>query len=217
MKKHILKKIKNSFIFLCIVAGLFTLWANKTISSHSASFLNTHGEPLPDAPVALVLGTSKYLSNGQPNLYFDLRMAAASTLYHQGKVKYIIVSGDNRKANYNEPEQMKQDLVAQGVPEERIYLDYAGFRTLDSIVRAQEIFGQNKMIIVSQKFHNERAVFLARKRGIEAYGFNAQDVNVYSGFRTNVREVIARNKVFVDLIFAVEPKFLGEKIDIPPP
>lgn len=125
------------------------------------------------------------------------------------------MSGDNSVKNYNETEDMKFSLMEKGIPEDHIFEDFAGFRTLDSVVRAKEIFGQNSIAIISQKFHNERAIFLAQKNGMSAYGFNADAVSKAYGFKTNLREKFARVKVFVDLIFGVEPKFGGEKIEIP--
>lgn len=127
----------------------------------------------------------------------------------------MIVSGDNSKKDYNEPEDMQLTLIQYGIPQDRIFMDFAGFRTLDSVVRAKEIFGQQKLIIISQKFHNERAVFLARKNGIEAYGYNAPDVNKYAGLKTNTREYAAKAKVYWDLLLGVKPKFGGDKILIP--
>lgn len=127
----------------------------------------------------------------------------------------MIVSGDNSKKDYNEPEDMQLTLIQYGIPQDRIFMDFAGFRTLDSVVRAKEIFGQQKLIITSQKFHNERAVFLARKNGIEAYDYNAPDVNKYAGLKTNTREYAAKAKVYWDLLLGVEPKFEGDRILIP--
>lgn len=98
-----------------------------------------------------------------PNTYFDNRIRAATDLYKSGKIQYIIVSGDNSTKDYNEPEDMQTALVQQGIPKDKIIPDHAGFRTLDSVIRAKEIFGQTQLVIISQKFHNERAVFLARK------------------------------------------------------
>ena len=109
---------------------------------------------------------------------------------------------------------MKNELINRGIPADKIYEDFAGFRTLDSVVRAKEIFGQNSYIIISQKFHNERAIYLAQKNGIEAFGFNAKDVNKYAGIKTKIREYLARTKVFVDFFIGKEPKFGGEKIEI---
>lgn len=119
-----------------------------------------------------------------------------------------------RKEDYNEPEEMKKALMQKGIPEKSIYLDYAGFRTLDSVVRAKEVFGQNRLTIISQRFHNKRAIYLAEKNGIDAIGYNAPNVNAYAGLKTNIRELLARVKMFIDLGIDKQPHFLGEKIII---
>lgn len=212
------KTIKNIFTFflLLLVAGIiFIAWANYSIKKESESFVSYTIADVPETKTALLLGTGKTLSNGMPNAYFDNRIKAAADLYKSGKVQYVIVSGDNSTKDYNEPEDMQSALVEQGVPQDKIILDYAGFRTLDSVVRAKDIFGQTRLVIISQKFHNERAVFLARKNGMDAFGYNAEDVNKYAGLKTNLREYLAKAKVYWDLLFGVEPKFGGEKIVIP--
>lgn len=168
---------------------------------------------LPQRPTALILGTSPRVA-GRPNAYFTNRINAAAELYRAGKVKRFIISGDNRKANYNEPEAMRSALMQRGVPKGIIHLDYAGFRTLDSVVRAYEIFGQDSITIVSQKFHNERAIFIAGLKGIDAIGYNAEDVALAFGLKTRIREIFARIKVFIDLAVQKQPHFLGDKIDI---
>lgn len=208
------KKLIKIFLLLFVAGFLFILFANYTIKNESDEFLYTDVSKIPSCKTALVLGTSKTLSNGNPNLYFSYRIKATAELYKAGKIKYIIVSGDNSVEGYNEPEEMKNDLIAEGIPADKIFEDFAGFRTLDSVVRAKEIFGQEKFIIVSQRFHNERAVFLAQKNGLTAYGYNAADVNKYAGIKTNLREYLAKAKVFVDLLFGVDPTFGGEKIEI---
>ncbi|WP_263602096.1 vancomycin high temperature exclusion protein [Chryseobacterium sp. PET-29] len=212
------KLIKNSlkFFLLLFVAGIiFMAWANYSIKASSDPYISYKTKDLPAAKTALLLGTSKSLNNGFPNAYFYNRIYAAVELYKTGKIRYIIVSGDNSTKDYNEPEDMQLALMEHGIPQDRIFLDFAGFRTLDSVIRAKEIFGQNKIIIVSQKFHNERAVFLARQNGMEAFGYNALDVNQYAGFKTNMREYLAKAKAYWDLIFDVEPKFGGDKVLIP--
>jgi SanA protein len=165
-----------------------------------------------DFKVGLLLGTSKNLKNGNKNDFFFNRIDATVQLFKSGKIKNVIISGDNSKKNYNEPLDMKVELVRNGIPDSVIYLDYAGFRTLDAVVRAKEIFGQSSYIVISQKFHNERAVYLARKYGIDAYGYNAKEVTAYKGFKTKLRELFARDKMFLDLMFGVKPKFMGERI-----
>lgn len=126
-----------------------------------------------------------------------------------------MVSGDNRRNDYNEPEEMKQALIATGIPEQQIILDYAGLRTLDSVIRAHLIFGLERFTLISQEFHNERAIFLAQQNHLQVIGYNAQDVSAYAGFKTNLRELLARVKVFMDIITDKTPKHLGEKVEIP--
>jgi len=210
----ILKNLIKLFLLLIVAGFLFIVFANYSIKKDSDSFISYSVSDLPKVKTAVVLGTNKNLSNGNPNLYFKYRIDAATELYKSGKIESIIVSGDNSVKGYNEPEQMKLDLIANGIPADKIYEDFAGFRTLDSVVRAKEIFGQNKVIFISQKFHNERAVFLAQKFGIEAFGYNAKDVNKYAGLKTNLREYLAKAKAYLDIWFNVEPKFGGEKIKI---
>jgi len=124
------------------------------------------------------------------------------------------VSGDNGTVEYNETDTMKEDLVEMGIPEEKIYGDYAGFRTLDSVVRAKEIFGQEKYTLISQRFHLERALFLAHSEGVDAIGYAARDVPVRLAPRVWIRERLARVKMMLDIIFGVKPKFGGERVEI---
>jgi len=193
---------------------LFTFFANYKIEKSTENFVTDQLEHLPKTKVAVVLGTAPNLVNGYQNYYFTYRIEAAAKLYKSGKVTHFIVSGDHGRKNYNEPEAMKLALIKNGIPENVIYLDYAGFRTLDSMIRAKEIFGQKEFIVVSQEFHNQRAVYIARQNGINAYGYNAKDVNKHAGLKTNIREYFARAKVFIDSFLGVEPKFLGEKIEV---
>lgn len=213
--KRIIKNIIKIFLLLFVAGIIFITYANWSIGKYSNDFITKYLEEVPHKKTGLLLGTSKILSNGAPNDYFFNRIKAATDLYKSGKIQNIIVSGDNSKKDYNEPEEMKNELIKAGVPADKIFEDFAGFRTLDSVLRAKEIFGQNSYIIISQRFHNERAVYLARKNGIEAWGYNAADVNKYAGLKTNAREKLARAKVFWDFMFGVEPKFGGEKVLIP--
>ncbi len=201
-----------SFVLLLIT--LFTLICNAWIGTFR-EYSYSDIDSLPDTKVGLVLGTSKYVAKGVHNLYYNNRMEAAARLFNSGKITHLIVSGDNATKEYNEPIAMKNDLIALGVPESRIYLDYAGFRTLDSVERAKEIFGQNTFIIISQQFHNERALAIARTKGIKAYAYNARAVTGKSGFKTNVREIFARVKTVLDLtILQTKPRFYGEQVQI---
>lgn len=173
-------------------------------------------ESIPLAPVAVVLGTSSQLPGGRANLFFLPRMEAAAALFKAGKVKALIVSGDNGTHGYDEPTNMKLALVRTGVPAEKIVCDYAGFRTLDSVVRAKEVFGQQRVIFVSQRFHNARAIYLARAFGIEAFGLDAQDVPVSLSVKTFLREKLACVKAVLDVnVLGTQPRFLGEKVAVP--
>lgn len=170
---------------------------------------------VPHNHVGLLLGTGKFLGSGLVNPYYTYRIEAAIKLLKAGKIDYLVISGDNSRNDYNEPRMMRADLIAAGIDSPSIYLDYAGFRTFDSMVRLKEIFSQNTVTVISQKFHNERALFIAAKEGITAVGFNAQDVSSTSGLKTKIREKLARVKVFADYLFQTQPKYLGPKITIP--
>jgi SanA protein len=172
-------------------------------------------QALPPMKAGLVLGCSPTVQ-GRNNAFFSTRMDAAVKLYQAGKVKALIVSGDNSTHQYDEPTAMKDSLIARGVPASAIFPDYAGFRTLDSVVRAREVFGQTEFIIVSQAFHNERAVFLARSHGINAHAFNAQGVAIRNAPLTYIREVAARVAAVLDAkVLNTRPKFLGKPVPIP--
>lgn len=199
---------------LLAAIAILICFANYKINSFSEEYLYSSTDSIPECKTAVLLGTSKFMANGTKNYFFYNRITAAETLFKSGKIQFLIISGDNSLSYYNEPEDMKKELMKVGVPDSVIFLDYAGFRTFDSMIRAKEVFGQTKFIVVSQQFHNERAIFIARKYGIEAYGYNAEDVSAYSGFKTKVRELFARVKVFIDVYTNKQPKFLGEKINI---
>lgn len=169
---------------------------------------------IPKNRVGLVLGTSKFVNNNTINLYYKYRLEAAYSLYKNKKIEIILISGDNSTVNYNEPSAFKQDLINLGVPEEKIILDYAGFRTLDSIIRAKKIFGLDHFTIISQLFHNQRAIYLAQCHDLNVIAFNAKDVTNRYGLRTQIREYLARTKAILDIIINTQPKFLGPKINL---
>lgn len=208
------RKLLRIIIVIALLCTITIIICNRKIKRFADSKTYTEVTAIPHNDVGLLLGTSPKLKNGNNNLYFDYRILAAAELYKARKIRYILISGDNRKKDYNEPEEMKKALIQKGVPESAIYLDYAGFRTLDSVVRAKEVFGQSRITIISQRFHNERAIYLAEQNGIDAIGYNAQDVNTYAGIKTNARELLARVKMFIDLAIDKQPHFLGEKIVI---
>ena len=191
-----------------------TIFINDMVVSAAYGKVYDAVEEIPFNKVGLLLGTGKFVHKGRVNLYYKYRIDAAVELYDAGKLEFILVSGDNSTKEYDEPTTIRQDLVSKGIPAEKIVLDYAGFRTLDSIVRSKEIFGQEKLTIISQPFHNERAIYIAMKKGIDAIGFNAKDVSGRYGYKVMMREKLARNKMMLDLIFSKKPKYLGEEIVI---
>ncbi|MDD5200059.1 MAG: ElyC/SanA/YdcF family protein [Terrimicrobiaceae bacterium] len=154
---------------------------------------------VPRREFGLVLGTSKYLAAGGPNLHYQYRIEAAAELFKAGKVQRLIVSGNGSEPYYNEPRRMREDLIARGVPSERILSDDAGLRTFDSVARAAEVFGAPDCIVVSQRSHNERAVFIGRVRGQDIIGWNARSVGLWTDPRTAIRERLARVLAVLDV------------------
>jgi len=193
---------------------LFIIVSNSIVERKTKNSLFDNTEVIPKNKVGLLLGTGKHLRDGRINLFYKYRIEAAAKLFNSKKIDFILVSGDNGTKEYDEPTAIENDLRAKGIPKEKIYLDYAGFRTLDSVVRSKMIFGQDSITVISQPFHNKRAIYIAQKKGIQAVGYNAEDVKGYYGLKTKLREKLARAKMVLDVIFGKKPKFLGEKVEI---
>lgn len=196
------------------LAILAIILSNVHINYKAKDKLYDNLTEIPKNRVGLVLGTSKFVDNNTINLYYKYRLEAAYSLYKNKKIEIILISGDNSTVNYNEPSAFKQDLINLGVPEEKIILDYAGFRTLDSIIRAKKIFGLDQFTIISQQFHNQRAIYLAQCQDLNVIAFNAKDVTSRYGLRTQIREYLARTKAILDIIINTQPKLLGPKINL---
>ncbi|HVY31645.1 MAG TPA: ElyC/SanA/YdcF family protein [Polyangiaceae bacterium] len=180
------------------------------IERRAAPFVTDRIEQLPRMKVGLLLGCSERLSDGRTNLFFRKRIAAAARLFRARKLDYFLVSGDNSHPGYDEPNDMRRALLAEGVPSSRIVLDYAGF--LDSVVRAKEVFGLQRFTVVSQRFHDVRAVYLARAHGVEAYGYAAADVGGTGGVRVRLRELFSRAFALLDVsVLASRPRFSGPR------
>ena len=214
MIRKLFKRLSKITLALIIGIGLVMFLSNLIVNKSSKDEVYNNVSSIPKNKVGLMLGTSKFIKQRWINLYYKYRIDAAVALYKAGKVEFILISGDNSRKEYDEPSTMKDDLVARGIPASKIFLDYAGFRTLDSVVRCKEIFGQEKITVISQEFHNQRAIFIAKRKGIDAVGYNARDVGERYGFKVKIREKFARVKLMIDLVFGVQPKFLGEKIEI---
>lgn len=200
---------------LIVLFALVVYFCNRAVAKAAEGKLFSDVEGVPYNKAGLLLGTAKYLSDNRLNYYYVYRLDAAEKLYKAGKIKYLIISGDNGRADYNEPGTMRDDLLQRGIDSAHIFLDYAGFRTFDSMVRLREIFGQDSVTVISQPFHNERALDIASREGIAAVGFNAKDLRDASGAKVQAREKLARVKVFLDYLLQKKPKFLGPKVIVP--
>ncbi len=207
------KRLLATLLLLAIPGSLPILViavCDQVISLRTRPLLFDSIDDCPGHPVALVLGCSPTVAGARPNRYFTARIDTAAALWHAGICRYLLVSGDNGRADYDEPTAMRDALVERGVPVEAVVRDHAGFDTLDSVVRAREIFGQRRLMIVSQRFHNERALYIARNHGIEAHALNAADVTGSLGMKTRIREKFARIKTMLDVhVLRSRPRYLG--------
>ncbi|BDD05751.1 SanA/YdcF family protein [Aureibacter tunicatorum] len=210
-------KIFKLFIYALITslisALLICILSYEYIASYSKPYIFHNQNNIPKGKVGLLLGTSKYLRRGTLNYYYKYRIDQTASLYKNGIIKCIVVSGDNSDHRYNEPIQMRNDLIKKGIPEDAITMDYAGFRTLDSVVRMKKVFGAgDNVLIISQNFHDERAIFLARKNDLNATAIACKDVPERYGIKTQIREYFARVKAILDIyILKTKPKFLGKR------
>lgn len=213
MLRRIAKAMAAMFAAVALVGAGAWLWISWTAASSITSSLDT----IAPAKAALVLGTSPKVRSGRPNAFFEHRMDAAADLFRANKVEYVIVSGNQARGGraaggYDEPAAMRDALMARGVPESRIYRDYAGFHTRDSVARARDIFGQTDPIVVSQKFHIERAIFLAQAHGMAFRGYPAADVSAYYGAMTFAREIGSRIVALTDWVFTRGARFGGAPV-----
>lgn len=207
----ILKLSIKILLSLLLLGVLIIVGSNIWVLRSTDSQIYSDISQIPDTDLALVLGTSHRLVDGTPNPYFKERMQLAANLYLQGKVKHILVSGDNATKYYNEPIVMKNALIELGIPDKAITLDYAGFRTLDSIIRCKKIFDQDDITIITQSFHSYRALFISDYYNMESVAMvNYNGPNIPGEMR--FREYLARTLAVFDLyVINREPKFLGKK------
>lgn len=202
-----------------LVLGLgviaFLLWTNHAAIRAGQGHLHSDPDEISSDHVGLVFGCSPSFQ-GRENLYFRFRIEAAAKLWKSGKLRCLIVSGDNRFKNYNEPDAMREALIKAGVPEDKIVCDYAGLRTLDSVVRAKKVFGADRILLISQRFQNERAAYIARANGLEYVGYNARDVAGHYARKIRIRELGARAKMWLDInVLRTQPRHLGPQEILP--
>lgn len=209
LRKHRAKCV--TVCLACVIVPVAAmLWADRVCQSAAAGRVFRSVDEIPGNDVALVLGTGRLTPRGNPNLHFTQRIQAAVALYHSGKVRHLLVSGDNHIASYDEPTDMRDALAAAGVPTNAITCDYAGFRTLDSVVRAQSVFGLTNFTIVTEEFHCPRSLWIARQHGLNTVAFAAPDLSARWSARVKAREALARVWCGIDLyVLNRSPKFSG--------
>ncbi|MFJ6717566.1 MULTISPECIES: vancomycin high temperature exclusion protein [unclassified Streptomyces] len=191
---------------LCVLALLPSAWTHAVAADRLGSTARA-----PAAPVAVVFGAG--LLGARPTPYLADRLDAAAELYRAGKVRVVLVTGDNSRTEYSEPDVMRAYLTRHGVPDDRIVSDFAGFDTWDSCVRARRIFGVRHAVLISQGFHIRRAVALCQAAGVDSYGVGVQDVHDATWYYGGVREVFAAGKAALDAVFKPNPTFLGPRED----
>ena len=195
--------IAAGLLLVPLIAVIFVVLCNLVIVQYSSGRVYDDVKDVPYREVGLLLGTSPNTANGAKNLYFTYRIDAAVELYKAKKIGRILISGDGREKNYDEPKYMRRHLIKRGIPANKITLDKKGLRTYDSVINAKKTYKLSEFTVISQRFHNERAIFLAGRRGMDAIGFNAKDAPNQKGkaaTKIKIREVLARVKVFADLL-----------------
>ena len=208
------RALRNIIITAIMIVVAITAGINYVVNSSTKKQVYDDIAAIPKNKVGLLLGTSKYQDKGRNiiNQYYQNRIDAAVALYMAGKIDYIIVSGDSNTIYYNEPVLMRNDLMARGVPAKKIFMDNAGFRTLDSILRCRDIFGQDHFTIISQAFHDQRALYIANHKQVTAIAYVAKDGDMW--WFSYLREKFARVKMVLDLIQNTQARHYGEKIEI---
>lgn len=198
------RRAVQALMVLCVLALLPMTWMYVTTGDR----LRTTADA-PRTAVAVVFGAG--LWDGEPSPYLAHRLDAAATLYRAGRIEVVLVTGDNSREDYDEPDAMRAYLTAHGVPDRRIVSDYAGFDTWDSCVRARRIFGVREAVLISQGFHIRRAVALCRAAGVRSYGIGVDAKHDATWYYGGTREIFAAGKAALDAVFRPDPRFLGRK------
>ncbi len=217
MRKKLLDKKWKILLWLLVsilLLGLLIIFGINAYVKYSTKgqILSSNDDKIQNADCVVVLGAGIW--GDEPSPMLKDRIQTAVELYQKGIVSKIIMSGDHGRADYNEVKVMKRYAIEQGVPSEDIFMDHAGFSTYDSIYRAKEIFSGKKIIIVTQRYHLYRALYIANQLGLEAYGVAADKRTYSKQMYRELREVLARNKDFVKSIIKPKPKYLGDVIPV---
>ncbi len=213
MKKP--RKLLAALLTLVALPLVGAAWANWRVQDAARGRIFLDAKEVPARTVGLVLGTSPTYRGGIPNAFFERRLDAAAALYRAGKVRCLLASGDHGTRYYNEVEAMRQGLVKRGVPASKIALDHAGFRTLDSLVRAKKVFGINDAVVVTDGFHLPRALYLAESNGIDAVGLTSANLTSSAARRPALREIGARALMMIDVLTHRQPRYLGPHVPLP--
>ncbi len=208
------KIIKWIIIILVIIIILIVLSINLYVrlSTKNQIIENNDYANLKDMDCIVVLGAGIW--GDKPSPMLEDRLLQAIELYNNNVSTKIIMSGDHGREEYDEVNTMKNFAIDKGIPSENIFMDHAGFSTYESIYRAKEIFEAKKVVIVTQKYHLYRALYIANQLGLEAYGIGADPRQYVGATYREIREILARNKDFLKCIFKPEPKFLGDTIPV---
>ncbi|MFJ4845060.1 vancomycin high temperature exclusion protein [Streptomyces sp. NPDC088733] len=198
------RRLLRAAVAVCVLALLPATWLQLTADPRVRTLADAPAEP-----VAVVFGAG--LWNGEPSPYLAHRLDAASALYSAGKVRAVLVTGDNSRTDYDEPTAMRDYLATHGVPRAKVVLDYAGFDTWDSCTRARRIFGVDHALLVSQGFHIRRALALCRAAGIDAYGVGVDEPRDVTWYYGGAREIAGAAKAAVDAALTPDPRFLGPR------
>lgn len=215
MKKKVLKRILVSIICLALLGGITVLGINAYVKHSVADRILTSEEAaeLADVDCIMVLGC-QVKDSGKPSDMLADRLRRGIEVYELGASPKLLMSGDHGRTEYDEVNTMKQVAIDAGIPSSDVFMDHAGFSTYESVYRARDIFEADKIIIITQEYHLYRALFIAEKLGVEAYGV-ASDYHTYYGqAMRDFREILARNKDFLMTIFKPEPTYLGEAIPV---
>lgn len=209
------KKVFWFALVVVILISIVIFTCDSIIHNAAKGKLYADSKSIPYNKLGILLGVPKFKKNGDKSMYYDNRVAAAVKLLQDRKIKYLLISGDSSSERFNEPYSMRGDLIASGIDSSVLYVDYLCTRTYESIRRLKEIYGQDTVTIISQAPHNERALYLASKEGIQAIAFNAVELKGVQTWYTTVHEKLARVKVFIGFLFDKNPVYSDPKVKLP--
>ena len=214
--KTFFKKHFKKIIYTCLILGIFIFSINYYIVKSTEDYVFTDINKLPKVDAIIVLGAK--VSNENLSNVLESRLVAGVNIIYANKAQAILLSGDHGQKDYDEVNSMRKYIFRRNfnIQKEQIFMDHAGFDTYDSMFRAKEIFGIKSAIIVTQDFHINRSIYIARNLGIEAYGFSTDESMFPQSLRRSwkIREVLSRVKAFKDVLINSNPTYLGEKIPI---